>query len=69
MQLPVLEVTETDVSTSRLPLCHLHLPDIFLSFFYWYSGGEVQLGPLSTAATNGLLCQPRVIMMMEKLVE
>jgi hypothetical protein len=29
----------------------------------------VQLGPLGTAATNGLLCQPRVIMMMEKLVE
>jgi hypothetical protein len=27
------------------------------------------LGPLGTAATNGLLCQPRVIMMMEKLVE
>jgi hypothetical protein len=32
-------------------------------------GGGVQLGPLGTAATNGLLCQPRVIMMMEKLVE
>jgi hypothetical protein len=32
-------------------------------------GGEVQLGPLGTASTNGLLCQPRVIMMMEKLVE
>jgi hypothetical protein len=31
-------------------------------------GGEVQLGPLGTAATNGLLCHPRVIM-MEKLVE
>jgi hypothetical protein len=31
--------------------------------------GGVQLGPLGTAATNGLLCQPRVIMMMEKLVE
>jgi hypothetical protein len=28
-------------------------------------GGGVQLGPLGTAATNGLLCQPRVIMMME----
>jgi hypothetical protein len=27
------------------------------------------LGPLDTAATNGLLCQPLVIMMMEKLVE
>jgi hypothetical protein len=32
-------------------------------------GGGVQLGPLGTAATNGLLCQPRVTMMMEKLVE
>jgi hypothetical protein len=32
-------------------------------------GCGVQLGPLDTAATNGLLCQPRVIMMMEKLVE
>jgi hypothetical protein len=31
-------------------------------------GGGVQLGPLGTASTNGLLCQPRVIM-MEKLVE
>jgi hypothetical protein len=32
-------------------------------------GGGVQLGPLGTAATNGLLCQPRVLMPMEKLVE
>jgi hypothetical protein len=31
--------------------------------------GGVQLGPLGTAATNGLLWQPRVIMMMEKSVE
>jgi hypothetical protein len=31
-------------------------------------GGTEQFGPLGTAATNGLLCQPRVIM-MEKLVE
>jgi hypothetical protein len=31
-------------------------------------GGGVQLGPLGTATTNGLLCQSRVIM-MEKLVE
>jgi hypothetical protein len=40
-------------------------------FFNWYSGGGggVQLGPLGTAATNGLLCQSRVIMMMEELVE
>jgi hypothetical protein len=34
-------------------------------------GGEggVPLGPLGTAATAGLSCLPRVIMMMEKLVE
>jgi hypothetical protein len=33
-------------------------------------GGGVQLGPLGTAATNGLSCQPRVMMMMmQKLVE
>jgi hypothetical protein len=32
-------------------------------------GGGVQLGPLGTAAINGLLCPPRVIMMMDKLVE
>jgi hypothetical protein len=31
--------------------------------------GGVQLGLLGTAATNGLLCQSRVIMMMEKLME
>jgi hypothetical protein len=31
-------------------------------------GGGIQ-GPLDTAANNGLLCQPRVIMMMEKSVE
>jgi hypothetical protein len=32
-------------------------------------GGGVQLGPLGTGATSGLLYEPRVIMMMEKLVE
>jgi hypothetical protein len=32
-------------------------------------GDGVQLGSLGTAATNGLLCQPRVIMIIEKLVE
>jgi hypothetical protein len=40
--------------------------------FYFLIGivaGGVQLGPLGTTATNGLLCQPWVIMMMEKLVE
>jgi hypothetical protein len=31
-------------------------------------GGGIQ-GPLGNAATNGLLCLPRVIMIMEKLVE
>jgi hypothetical protein len=38
-------------------------------FLNWCRGGGVQLGPLGIAATNRLLCQPRVIMMMEKLVE
>jgi hypothetical protein len=33
-----------------------------------HSGGWNQ-GPLDTAATNGLLYQPRVIMIMEKSVE
>jgi hypothetical protein len=37
--------------------------------FFGIVGGGVQLGPLGTAATNGLLCQPPVITMMEKLVE
>jgi hypothetical protein len=32
-------------------------------------GDRVHLGPLGTADTNDLLCRPRVIMMMEKLVE
>jgi hypothetical protein len=31
--------------------------------------GGVQLSPLGTAATYDLLCQPGVIMMMEKMVE
>jgi hypothetical protein len=31
-------------------------------------GGGIE-GPLGTAATNGLLCQLRVIMMMEKSVK
>jgi hypothetical protein len=39
----------------------------FLIFFLsGIVGGGVQLGPLGTAATNG---HPRVIMMVEKLVE
>jgi hypothetical protein len=36
--------------------------------FFLYSGGWNQ-GSLDIAATNGLLCQPRVIMMMVKSVE
>jgi hypothetical protein len=32
-------------------------------------GGGVQLRPLGTRPPKGLLCQPRVIMMMEELVE
>jgi hypothetical protein len=40
-----------------------------LFFLIGIVGGVVQLGPLGNAATNGLLCQPRVIMMMEKSVE
>jgi hypothetical protein len=42
---------------------------IKIFFLIGIVGGGVPLGPLSTAATYGLLCQPRVIMMMEKLVE
>jgi hypothetical protein len=37
-------------------------------FFIGIVGGGIQ-GPLGTATTNGLLCQPRVTMVMEKLVE
>jgi hypothetical protein len=39
------------------------------NFLIGIVGGGVHLGALDTAATNGLLCQPRVIMMMEKSVE
>jgi hypothetical protein len=39
-------------------------------FLNWCSGGRGGIqSPLGTAATKGLLCQPRVIMMMEKSVE
>jgi hypothetical protein len=44
-------------------------PGHYVIFFNWYSGGGVQLDPLGTAVTNGLLCQPQVIMMVEKLEE
>jgi hypothetical protein len=46
---------------------HLQMVPIF--FIIGTVGGGVQMGPLGTAATNGLLCQPQVITMMEKLVE
>jgi hypothetical protein len=42
---------------------------VFVCFLIGIVGGGVQLGPLGISATNGLLCQPWVIMMMEKLVE
>jgi hypothetical protein len=38
----------------------------YLNFFFNLYSGRWNQGPLDTAATNGLLCQPRVIMMMEK---
>jgi hypothetical protein len=51
------------------PYLNIRRFEIFLViFFNLYSGGWNQ-GPLDTAATNGLLCQHRVIMMMEKSVE
>jgi hypothetical protein len=44
--------------------------DKFLIFLNWYGGGDgVQLGPLGSAIPIGLLCQARVIMMMEKVAE
>jgi hypothetical protein len=39
------------------------------TFFIGIVGGGVQLGSLGTVATSGLLCPPRVIMMIETLVE
>jgi hypothetical protein len=45
------------------------LRNIFYYFFIGIVGIGVQLGPLVTAKTNGLVCQPRLIIMMEKLVE
>jgi hypothetical protein len=50
-------------------LCPSAMTSHFSFFFVGIVGGGVQLGLLDTAATNGLLCRPRVIMMMEKLVE
>jgi hypothetical protein len=46
--------------------------DESVKIMFWIKNivrGTVQLGPLGITATNGLLCQPRVIMMMKKLVE
>jgi hypothetical protein len=40
-----------------------------INFLDGIVGSGVQLGPLGTAALIGLLCQPQVIMKMEKLVE
>jgi hypothetical protein len=39
------------------------------NFLIGIVGGGVQFGPLVPAATSDLLCQPWVIMMIEKLVE
>jgi hypothetical protein len=38
-------------------------------FFYWCSGGGVQLGPLGTAAANKPIVPIPGIMMIEKLLE
>jgi hypothetical protein len=43
--------------------------EFFILFFFNLHSGGWNQGPLDTAATNGLLRQPRVIMMMEKSVE
>jgi hypothetical protein len=49
----------------------LKVPLLCRSFFFLFEhwGVESILGPLSTAATTGLLYLPRVIVRMEKLVE
>jgi hypothetical protein len=56
------------VYEGKIYLSFHHLSSLSFFFFNLYSGGWNQ-GPLDTAATNGLLCQPRVIMMVEKSVE
>jgi hypothetical protein len=48
------------------PVCKICV-QVFI-FLIGIVGGGIQ-GPLGTAATNGLLRQPRVIMIMAKLVE
>jgi hypothetical protein len=40
-----------------------------IDFFNWYSGVESNWVHSALRPLIGLLCQPRVIMMMEKLVE
>jgi hypothetical protein len=64
--------TLDSISQQLIRLLQQQLPDsVFLVGYFnfnFYSGGWNQ-GPLDTAATNGLLCQPRVIMMIEKSVE
>jgi hypothetical protein len=44
-------------------------PSSTLFFLFGYWGVKSILGPLGTAATRALLCLPRVIVRMEKLVE
>jgi hypothetical protein len=53
---------------TKVPYVSTFSPDFFFIFLIGIVGGGVQLGPLDTAVSNGLLCQPRVIM-MEKSVE
>jgi hypothetical protein len=67
----------TEIFPSSLPyflretyIFHVDIPNQMSCEYSIFSlNNGVQLGPPGTATTNGLLCQPRVIMMMEKLVE
>jgi hypothetical protein len=52
---------------STYDLSHHQAPSVIYNLICIVGGG-IQ-GPLGTAANNGLLCQPRVIMMMEKSME
>jgi hypothetical protein len=47
----------------------MQILNLFVIFLIGIVRSGVQLDPLGTAATTVLLCQPRVIMMMEKLVK
>jgi hypothetical protein len=57
-----------DINTNlnTTPRCPLKINYIFLIGIV---GGGIQLGPSALRPPVGLLCRPRVIMMMEKLVE